>query len=1825
MTFNNGLNKGAKRASSLRLSQTRNSFSLSLVAAAVMSGLAASAWGADYPRHANWDNAVAQHAIVQDSDFAGSSRLEETKEGSQDLPSSSATQEVDTTVLVRVDAGDPVNKTITASDLNLTYTIKRPEGAGNDAYSLAGGTLLVADGTALSLSGTNIIVLDVQNGRTWTDGGDFNAAVHASTLAITGGTTTVTTNAHDAGSPSVTGVGISESLTLSEEATLNINVTTGAVADPSALKNTSQENPGVNDYEMQAEGLNINEGATLDTAAGSTLRISVVSEADSPDAAFANGLVVGGAATFNGTTEITAQANGGYAVGVDLGFEDSEPKEIAFNGKTTITATSEKLLAVGIAPDDTTSEAVMTFGELDVTSEVGSGEVAGVMAFDNNTMNFKGPTTITARIKDSQLDDTVPQYAPGDQFFKGNATGLDLQMRSEASFSGTTANITVESAANSMVADADWPNVAAGISMSGPATLTSTADNTLTINATSTGAGSVTTTAWDDSIAASVDRSNYAGFVSGLIAEGGTINLAGNVSISAKGAGAYASGMTLQALAGDSDWASQEGADYSTNVTFGGDLTVSATSETGGAEAIILGGYVPLPDGEDYPENVTVTMTTAAGHTTTITADSGAVESVGVNFVYPDAEGNNPVDTPEEFTTGRGVLNLNGTTVITAAHALKGDVGTVNNAGDLTLNGRVDQFKGSFTQTAGTTTLNDDGFFGGDVTISGGSLTAADADWSSGEGAGRLAVSAGELTLGSMTINDASAFDWTGGKITTSSLVIAEGQNVAIQGNTDTDLTINGSAMIQGSLTGVKNLTFDGSSASTGRGDFVSLGDVIATETITVRDATSYAGAHFDAPITYLERVTSIQDSFESQKYDRLSEYGGDGEVYYRDSELLDLREDGSTVAVNGIWTYHEDDETKGGVQLFFDSGEYDFGLAVHLQAGNTTVRGNTVMHTPTLDIDGGSMVLSGLDGQFGRLEVDTILFNGESGSLKLDGGELVTSTGQIFSTALDENGGNSQVESLREDGRFEFGSGTLTFNDKFFNDLYANEVRGLIGQGVLINFTGTLNTAVNGKVSIDDINGQDGLVYSGITATIDSETGSATIDKTIGVGSIEVGEGVDSVSVSAGSTLTLAGQNGSLITFADGDEGKTVQVNGTLALGLANSEAAASVGSKLEVVSGAALEVNGGNLAITEAAVDSGTVAVNGGAASFESLTMSGKSTLETAREAAATTVESLTLGSGTLTITGALQASNLQIAQDAQNVSINIGTTGEAGKAGDLTIASQSLQGASYFLDPVYVDGQTIEDASALKFAGDKIDGRIVVGENSYAVLGSTDASGIFDAADKGYLSWGDGEGENLAAVYVAKPVTIDAASGGLKVDGTVNANSGDKTVTAGSVVFAANSALVADVTGLDGTTAVITASNPESITVAEGSKAVPVGDIRQGVGYLLTNNTAQNLNWADNLVAGNALWKLEMGADGTIGATLQDAGLIYGDLMQGSALANAGMLAGGEAYDYVNALLTDASGNISALPSVAARFDAAMNPAGALTAFTTAYDRASDLRQVVREESVKGEGNRLWAQFVGGKTKLDGISSGGQDINTETDVYGIVVGGEAQTERFTFGAAFTAGTGKTENDAVDGEDDFDFYGLSLYGKTTVAGFDILGDISATWLKSDFTIGGAADVDTDTTTAVYSFGVQGEKTFELSWADLTPFIGVDVYHLRSDGFNNGHGAEVDDSDATAVEFPIGARITKDIETTGGFSMTPSFMLAVVPTVADTEIDSKVRFAGAESTYNYTFADDVKIRSRIGLDATKGGFTFGLRAGYEWGDEERSALNMQLRAKYAF
>ena len=866
---------------------------------------------------------------------------------------------------------------------------------------------------------------------------------------------------------------------------------------------------------------------------------------------------------------------------------------------------------------------------------------------------------------------------------------------------------------------------------------------------------------------------------------------------------------------------------------------------------------------------------------------------------------------------------------------------------------------------------------------------------------------------------------------------------------------------------------------------------------------------------------------------------------------------------------------------------------------------------------EGGDFKLTG-----GTMDVGSIDLT--QGVLTIGGsGTLATGSDQIFMYGLGADGKVTNAGGLKHGNNLVFETNSsLTLNDKFYNFDYVNGAKDALGannKSMTVIFSGKLVDDfgnVRDETGIDSV--PDGTVHeeTDIAAKANA-SGIVTIDKSVGGQTLVVDKG-NKVALTDGKTLTIVGTDnasGELINFKDAKGDKIVTAvgeKGGITLGSESGMKQGTLSATVDLTQNATLTAQNGTFTVEAVKAQSANIAVTGGELTVNKLDVSGASAISSG-VTGKTKVAELSVGKdGTTTVTGAVSADKIVA---AGNAVINIGKTGtaeEGGMRGDLTIGEGSIKGLTFFLDPTWVEGKEVTDASRLVLNRTTVDGNVIVGENSYVVLGTDSDAEFVKLFNDKTLTWGKGEGRTLAAAYVAKP--IDVTAGSLVVEGTLTSAPANE--AAGTVKFAAGSVLVADVTDLTTDKALITGT---TFDVDAASKAVIIGQLKNGETYTLTTDADSNFwNTEETLVAGNKLWDFTVNENGSFTTKLTDAALVYGDLMQGHELANAATEAGNA---YGNELLTETEGLSNA--AIAARFDAAMNTAGAAAVFTTAYDRASELRDAVRGEALEGEGNRLWAQVTGGKTKLNGLSSGAQSIHVDTDAYGLVVGGDVALSNGVLGAAFTAGTGDSENDDVGVKDDFDFYGLSVYGKTSVGGIDLLADGSMTFVKSDLTMGGVADVDTDTTTAVYSLGVQAQRTWDYVVA-ITPFVGMDIYHVRGDGYDNGHGAQVDDAHATAVEFPIGATIAKAFET-NGFKLSPNFSFAVVPTVGDRDIDSKVRFAGAESTYNFTFADDVKVRTNLGFAAEKDNFRFGLNAGYDWGNEERSATKLMLNAQYRF
>lgn len=809
--------------------------------------------------------------------------------------------------------------------------------------------------------------------------------------------------------------------------------------------------------------------------------------------------------------------------------------------------------------------------------------------------------------------------------------------------------------------------------------------------------------------------------------------------------------------------------------------------------------------------------------------------------------------------------------------------------------------------------------------------------------------------------------------------------------------------------------------------------------------------------------------------------------------------------------------------------------------------------------------------------------------------GTLKTTTGQIFTIALNSDGTNvAEANALKysADNLLFTEGGSLTLTDAKYNRDYADTATGVFKDTYkdgTIAFTGQLVDAsgnIEESVDIGDID--DGQIFEKTDVNAEANAqGSVVVDKTIGGRTLKLGEGVKSVEVKDGKTLTLVGSadGGELVAF-EGDKAPVLNVAGGLALGSAdNADVKGSIATAVNLSGEEGLTVKNGSFTLAN-------------------VTVSGNTNLDAGK-------------TGKLNVTDLKLANNVNV---AGNVNVGKLTASQAAdlnvESGRLTVADGSLKNvavtvgapaAAAYAAANETPAASSTDAMSFAFGGKTVEGSITANANSVVAIGTTDLTAFHSVFSEGFGTWST----DTAAAFVAGPVKVEE-TGSLHV-GASNAQ----------VAFGEKSVLVADITGMAEDDTLITA---DSFSVAKESVAYLVGSVKDGVATfnLTSDDAAAYWNTAETLKSGSAMLEVAFDDEGKWTVANVNAAEAYGNLMQGHALADAGYRSQGAERDYAQALLTDTTGLSNA--AVAARFDAAMNPGGSLAVFTTAYDRASDLRRVVRDEAAAASTeSRLWARVTGGMTKLDGISTGAQALDVETDAYGLAVGAESMLGDWKLGGAFTAGTGDTDNDDVAAKDEFDFYGLSLYGKKAIGAYDVLFDATAAWVKSDLKVNGVADLTTDTTTSVYGLGAEVRRTVDLGAVKLTPFVGANLYYVTSDGYTTNHGVRVDDADATAVEFPIGAELSAAFDTAGGIRLAPAFSLAVVPTAGDTEVDQTVAFAGATSNYRFTFADDVKVRSNLALTAETGAFAFGLKAGSEWGDEERGATTFSLNAAYRF
>lgn len=835
------------------------------------------------------------------------------------------------------------------------------------------------------------------------------------------------------------------------------------------------------------------------------------------------------------------------------------------------------------------------------------------------------------------------------------------------------------------------------------------------------------------------------------------------------------------------------------------------------------------------------------------------------------------------------------------------------------------------------------------------------------------------------------------------------------------------------------------------------------------------------------------------------------------------------------------------------------------------------------------------------------------------------------------------------------------------------------------------------GKVSVDELNNNhaNNIVLGNVTITTgtSSDSGkdfvvgaSAKDDKTdsisgsIGGKNIDLGSSGRNISVVGGHYLTLVGGSSDTPLVTAGGNPVNVHVGGTgegasgvLNLGTPVMDSGGTLSGNIEIAAASTVNVRAGTHVITgEANETTGTADVagmnnNGGTINIAE----GAHLQSTIRQAdgqtnvsGKLTSASVELSGGALNVSGAVDSSSVtaskgdikvagtlaaDVLTTSSDVQLNIGDQGSAGRV----VARQAqLQGGRVFLDPAWKGNDALADAShgVFTFVNNEIDGLLTAGQNSLLVLGDTDTGWALDAFGRSSLQWG--QNGVTAALAIRKPQTLNGTLGAVMVDGT---KTSAPVLTPNTATFADGSLLLVDGSGLNGAAALT--SQGGTLNVDAGAKLL-IDNITQGEYAITSGFSVSNVQgWnGDNLSTPDNLIGLVLGKDADGSMKVQATARRSSDVFRGLSLVNTMDAIWGKGLNDTESgnmgiRFLSRAVNENHLPKAdtvhtvdgAAQIAVAGGVQGMAVAAADApvraiQDHASLLHMTTtREGAIRKDGLNLWINALYGAEHARNLGAGSLDGGYNADFGGIVFGGDYAFGDFRVGMALNAGSGtaRSRGDFNATKNDFDFWGMNLYGSWSRDQFNIVGDLGYSANKNEVkqdlpTTMQLGQLRADVDTGVLTAGLRGEYRFETDWADVTPHVGVRYYNLRTDGFTS----RIDDHDVFRVgrntqeiwTFPIGVSFSRDFETSSGWKVKPKADLSVAPAAGDLKAKTKVRVPGvaASDTIKARMMDSVSFDGTLGLEVQKDNISFGLDYGIR-ASEHKAGHGVNVSFTYKF
>lgn len=824
--------------------------------------------------------------------------------------------------------------------------------------------------------------------------------------------------------------------------------------------------------------------------------------------------------------------------------------------------------------------------------------------------------------------------------------------------------------------------------------------------------------------------------------------------------------------------------------------------------------------------------------------------------------------------------------------------------------------------------------------------------------------------------------------------------------------------------------------------------------------------------------------------------------------------------------------------------------------------------------------------------------------------GTLEANSAQIFQKGMGMDGVNTDPDGVRQDANYaiNFKAGKLLLDDESYNDVYLTAANDLIKKAdggtteVVVKDTATKATPL---LKLEDV--KDDNYAAGVTTDksdiVLGNTGDSTVNK-LNATSLNLAATSDgsanSVTVQDGRNLYLGSNanNRELITVDNEKPAKSVDVQ-------------VQGGSKLTLGRFDVQNRLTGDVTLTDADSE---IAVEAGQLTVGKIDAQTGTKINVGSGSALTTEGGIKLTGATMQVNGTVH--NTDITGDS-NSAILIGNNDSAGKmliSGD---NNATLTGTKVFLDPVWKDGATISDASQFALeSSNNVDYLLTVGRNSLASLGTADSSKAIAAFGATGLNWG--QNDISAALYLAKPVTVDA-TGGIKVDGTATDIATDSAV-AGTAEFADNSLLMVDASTLSGTAAL----TGDTLKVADSAKLY-LDNVSTGGTYTIANfaDTGAANGWYKydaNIITGK-LFSATHITDSTITASrkkLQEAlpGAVLPnivDKMTFSAAEKAKSPASEFIAQATNGLYSDSMS--TALINVAAQ------PAETVGATAAAVEHSLDFAQQAQGHlsffnGADVKADQAWIKYGHRNGSVDSLDIGGMSTGYDSSFNGVTVGYDLPAvDSFHHGFAFSYGKGS--NDGAWENDDFNTKGVSWYGSLNTGNNNMLFDVGYYHTEHDVNGIFHAKPKTD----VFTMGITNE--FRLPQGDdghgaIVPHIGLRYSHVgtpRYSGYWKGSEAfryHPEGKDLFSLPFGVGYIYeSKSPEQTTSFYAD----LAYVPVFGGRSADMRVQACGidAEDVFAYDASYGSAFVGSLGVKQESDSWEWGLSYRYSANSNQHS------------